>query len=96
MDLALRHNEATIACSEGAEPFRTSGTMALMFQFSLIPGVCPWALESPIVDAEYYRCWIGLRSHLSLNGRQAVNGSVTPSSGVLLGDNAVHEDGSND
>ncbi|KAG1334960.1 Homogentisate 1,2-dioxygenase [Cocos nucifera] len=63
--------EATIARGEDAEPFRISGTMAFMFESSLIPRVCPWALESPNVNADYYRCWIGLRSHFSCNGRQA-------------------------
>ncbi|XP_010916053.1 homogentisate 1,2-dioxygenase isoform X2 [Elaeis guineensis] len=79
--------EATIARGEDAEPLRISGTVAFMFESSLIPRVCPWALESPNVDADYYRCWIGLRSHFSCNGRQAVNSSLTANSGeVLLGD----------
>lgn len=37
--------------------------MAFMFESSLIPRICPWALESPHIDNDYYQCWIGLRSH---------------------------------
>ncbi|XP_008784438.2 homogentisate 1,2-dioxygenase isoform X2 [Phoenix dactylifera] len=72
--------EATIARAEDAEPCRISGTMAFMFESSLVPRICPWALESPNVDADYYQCWIGLKSHFSCNGRPEVNGSFTPSS----------------
>lgn len=37
--------------------------MAFMFESSLIPRVCSWALESPFIDHDYYQCWIGLKSH---------------------------------
>lgn len=39
--------------------------MAFMFESSLIPRVCPWALESQYLDRDYYQCWIGLKSHFS-------------------------------
>jgi homogentisate 1,2-dioxygenase len=56
--------EATI--SHGSkEPLRLSGTLAFMFESSLIPRVCRWALDSPCRDLDYYQCWIGLKSHFS-------------------------------
>lgn len=45
-----------------------------MFESYLIPRVCPWALDCPYLDANYYQCWIGLRSHFSSNNRSE-NGS---------------------
>ncbi|KAK9150318.1 hypothetical protein Syun_008627 [Stephania yunnanensis] len=57
--------EATVAQGENAGPFRITDTMAFMFESCLIPRVCPWALESPYLDHNYYQCWIGLRSHFS-------------------------------
>ncbi|KAL0546732.1 hypothetical protein IC582_016644 [Cucumis melo] len=55
--------EATIARGNDAGPHKISGTMAFMFESSLIPRVCSWALESPFMDHDYYQCWIGLKSH---------------------------------
>lgn len=43
--------------------------MAFMFESALIPRICPWALDSPFMDHDYYRCWIGLKSHF--NSREA-------------------------
>ncbi|KAJ4846351.1 hypothetical protein Tsubulata_021403 [Turnera subulata] len=60
--------EATIARGSDAGPYRIRDTMAFMFESCLIPRVCPWALESPFMDHDYYQCWIGLRSHFSLEG----------------------------
>ncbi|XP_047964297.1 homogentisate 1,2-dioxygenase [Salvia hispanica] len=57
--------EATIAMENEAEPKRISNTMAFMFESCLMPRVCPWALESPYMDHEYYQCWIGLKSHFT-------------------------------
>ncbi|KAF6158429.1 hypothetical protein GIB67_022026 [Kingdonia uniflora] len=57
--------EATVAKGENPGPFRITDTMAFMFESSLIPRVCPWALESPYMDHNYYQCWIGLKSHFS-------------------------------
>nr|CAD1822336.1 unnamed protein product [Ananas comosus var. bracteatus] len=70
--------EATVAPGEVTEPFRIRETLAFMFESSLIPRVCRWALESPYLDHDYYlespyldhdyyQCWIGLRSHFSCN-----------------------------
>ncbi|RRT43347.1 hypothetical protein B296_00038197, partial [Ensete ventricosum] len=67
--------EASIAVGENSEPVRLRGTMAFMFESNLIPRVCPWALDSPYLDANYYQCWIGLRSHFSSNNRSE-NGSL--------------------
>lgn len=66
--------EATIARGENAEPQRIDGTMAFMFESYLIPRVCPWALESPHRDPDYYQCWIGLRSHFSYKERESEDG----------------------
>ena len=57
--------EATISRADANEPFRLSGTLAFMFESSLIPRVCRWALDSPYRDLDYYQCWIGLKSHFS-------------------------------
>ncbi|KAF9588131.1 hypothetical protein IFM89_007607 [Coptis chinensis] len=57
--------EETVGNGKDAGPFRIRDTMAFMFESSLIPRVCPWALESPHMDHNYYQCWIGLRSHFS-------------------------------
>lgn len=57
--------QATIARGSEAGPYKITDTMAFMFESCLIPRICPWALESPFMDHDYYRCWIGLRSHFS-------------------------------
>lgn len=67
--------EATIARGANAEPHRIRDTMAFMFESSLIPRVCPWALESPYRDPDYYQCWIGLRSHFSGAMKLEANGN---------------------
>lgn len=51
--------------ADANEPWRLSGTLAFMFESALIPRVCPWALDSPARDLDYYQCWIGLKSHFS-------------------------------
>ncbi|KAK6134660.1 hypothetical protein DH2020_031585 [Rehmannia glutinosa] len=57
--------EATIALGNEAGPRPISNTMAFMFESCLMPRVCPWALESPYMDHDYYQCWIGLKSHFA-------------------------------
>jgi homogentisate 1,2-dioxygenase len=57
--------EATIARGNEAGPQRIADTMAFMFESCLIPRVCTWALESPLMDHDYYQCWIGLKSHFT-------------------------------
>lgn len=57
--------EATIARGKDAGPFRITNTMAFMFESCLMPRICPWALDSPSIDHDYYQCWVGLRSHFS-------------------------------
>lgn len=44
-----------------------------------MPRVCPWALESPYIDHEYYQCWIGLKAHFTCesiggDGQEVDNG----------------------
>lgn len=38
-------------------------TLAFMFETSLTPRVTPAALGSPCIDRDYYKCWVGLKSH---------------------------------
>ncbi|PIA57977.1 hypothetical protein AQUCO_00500124v1 [Aquilegia coerulea] len=57
--------EETLRSGSDAGPHRIADTLAFMFESSLIPRVCPWALQSPHMDHNYYQCWIGLRSHFS-------------------------------
>lgn len=61
----------TVARGNEAGPFKIKDTMAFMFESCLIPRVCPWALESPFMDHDYYQCWIGLRSHFTGRGTNA-------------------------
>jgi homogentisate 1,2-dioxygenase len=50
-----------------------------MFESSLIPRVCRWALDSPCRDLDYYQCWIGLKSHFSHdNGATASEPAASP------------------
>nr|GEX02880.1 homogentisate 1,2-dioxygenase [Tanacetum cinerariifolium] len=57
--------EATIARGSDAAPHRIKDTMAFMFESCLMPRICPWALDSPSIDHDYYQCWIGLKSHFN-------------------------------
>ncbi|XP_022753311.1 homogentisate 1,2-dioxygenase isoform X3 [Durio zibethinus] len=57
--------EATIARGNEAGPQKITDTMAFMFESCLMPRTCPWALDSPFRDRDYYQCWIGLKSHFS-------------------------------
>lgn len=61
----IKFYQATIAQGNEAGPKRISNTMAFMFESCLMPRVCPWALESPYMDHDYYQCWIGLKSHFT-------------------------------
>ncbi|XP_010537038.1 PREDICTED: homogentisate 1,2-dioxygenase [Tarenaya hassleriana] len=74
--------EATIARANEMVPSKITDTMAFMFESSLIPRVCNWALESPVLDHDYYQCWIGLKSHFS---RLGIDDEVT--------DDGVHKQG---
>eukprot|EP00775_Hariotina_reticulata_P013327 gene13327-13456_t len=42
-------------------------TLAFMFETSLTPRVTPAALGSPCIDRDYYKCWLGLKSHFDRN-----------------------------
>uniref|UniRef100_A0A0C9RS29 Homogentisate 1,2-dioxygenase n=1 Tax=Wollemia nobilis TaxID=56998 RepID=A0A0C9RS29_9CONI len=72
--------EATIAGGDDAKPTKIKDAMAFMFESSLIPRITPWALSSPHVDHDYYKCWIGLKSHFSnenvVENRQLENGQL--------------------
>eukprot|EP00252_Welwitschia_mirabilis_P024120 TRINITY_DN7032_c0_g1_i1.p1 TRINITY_DN7032_c0_g1~~TRINITY_DN7032_c0_g1_i1.p1 ORF type:complete len:464 (+),score=71.45 TRINITY_DN7032_c0_g1_i1:262-1653(+) len=54
--------EKTIADGD-AKPCKIKDTMAFMFESSLVPKITQWALKSPYLDKDYYKCWIGLKSH---------------------------------
>ncbi|KAJ4726393.1 homogentisate 1,2-dioxygenase [Melia azedarach] len=70
--------EATIAHGNEPGPHKITDTMAFMFESCLIPRICPWALESPFLDHDYYQCWIGLRSRFSSEGTDYErNGELT-------------------
>ncbi|XP_020592921.1 homogentisate 1,2-dioxygenase [Phalaenopsis equestris] len=57
--------EKAIERGEDAGPYKIKDTLAFMFESSLLPHICTWSLESPCRDADYYQCWIGLKSHFS-------------------------------
>jgi homogentisate 1,2-dioxygenase len=40
-------------------------SLAFMFEAHLTPRVTPAALGLPCIDRDYYKCWMGLRSHFS-------------------------------
>mmetsp|Transcript_38273 Transcript_38273/g.85231 ORF Transcript_38273/g.85231 Transcript_38273/m.85231 type:complete len:494 (+) Transcript_38273:149-1630(+) len=40
-----------------------TNTLAFMFETTMTPRVTPQAMASPCIDRNYYRCWMGLRSH---------------------------------
>lgn len=60
--------QATISRGNEAGPYRITDTMAFMFESFLMPRICPWAIESPFMEPDYYQCWIGLKSHFSREG----------------------------
>ncbi|KAL0906196.1 hypothetical protein M5K25_024670 [Dendrobium thyrsiflorum] len=63
--------EKAIERGEDAGPYKIKDALAFMFESSLLPHICTWSLESPYRDADYYQCWIGLKSHFSTeNGRK--------------------------
>ncbi|KAI3994872.1 hypothetical protein MKX01_037423 [Papaver californicum] len=68
--------ETTVGCGTDETPSKITETMAFMFESSLIPRVCPWALESPHMDHNYYQCWIGLKSHFSHKGSDCYNKEI--------------------
>eukprot|EP00898_Chlorokybus_atmophyticus_P004118 jgi/Chlat1/4707/Chrsp30S04759 len=43
-------------------------TLAFMFETNFTPRVTEFALTSPHLDKDYYKCWLGLRSHFNENG----------------------------
>ncbi|KAJ7527699.1 hypothetical protein O6H91_16G067200 [Diphasiastrum complanatum] len=56
--------EKTVAGEDDSKPSKVSeDTLAFMFESSLTPKITPWAFNSPDIDPDYYKCWIGLRSH---------------------------------
>ncbi|KAG9159501.1 hypothetical protein Leryth_022752 [Lithospermum erythrorhizon] len=57
--------ETTISLGNEVGPRRMGDTLAFMFESSLITRACPWALDSPLMDQNYYQCWIGLKSHFT-------------------------------
>ncbi|KAI3910088.1 hypothetical protein MKW98_031229 [Papaver atlanticum] len=68
--------ETTVGHGTDETPSKITETMAFMFESSLIPRVCPWALESPRMDHNYYQCWMGLKSHFSHEGSDCYNKEI--------------------
>jgi homogentisate 1,2-dioxygenase len=56
--------EACIRQQQQQQPSHLGhNTLAFMFETSLTPRVTPAALGSPCIDRDYYKCWVGLKSH---------------------------------
>uniref|UniRef100_A0A7S0R9Z4 homogentisate 1,2-dioxygenase n=1 Tax=Chlamydomonas leiostraca TaxID=1034604 RepID=A0A7S0R9Z4_9CHLO len=52
------------AICDGAEaPAHLGAALAFMFETNFTPRVTPAALGSPCIDRDYYKCWMGLKSH---------------------------------
>ncbi|KAF5830236.1 RmlC-like cupin domain-containing protein [Dunaliella salina] len=54
--------ESAIA-DELEEPQEIQGSLAFMFETNYIPRLTPAGLSSPCIDRDYYKCWMGLKSH---------------------------------
>jgi homogentisate 1,2-dioxygenase len=79
------------AIKEGAEQPAHLGrtTLAFMFETSLTPRVTPAALGSPCIDRDYYKCWVGLKSHFDRDWHAKQDmGSSSSSQQGLLGSNS--------
>jgi homogentisate 1,2-dioxygenase len=55
--------EASISQQQQQPSHLGHNTLAFMFETSLTPRVTPAALGSPCIDRDYYKCWVGLKSH---------------------------------
>jgi homogentisate 1,2-dioxygenase len=55
--------EASIGQQQQQPSHLGHNTLAFMFETSLTPRVTPAALGSPCIDRDYYKCWVGLKSH---------------------------------
>ncbi|KAG2501039.1 hypothetical protein HYH03_000858 [Edaphochlamys debaryana] len=58
-------------------------TLAFMFETSAIPRVTPAALGCPNVDRDYYKCWVGLKSHFDPSRRDPL--PAVPAGGKAAG-----------
>jgi homogentisate 1,2-dioxygenase len=58
--------EAAIS-SEDSPQHLGRDTLAFMFETHATPRVTAAALSSPSIDRNYYKCWLGLRSHFDRN-----------------------------
>ncbi|RZC46629.1 hypothetical protein C5167_039577 [Papaver somniferum] len=76
MGLVYGKYETTVSRGTDETPSKITETMAFMFESSLIPRVCPWALESPRMDHNYYQCWMGLKSYFSHEGSDCYNKEI--------------------
>lgn len=56
---------ATQAAADSGPKHLGHDTLAFMFETHFTPRVTPAALGSPCIDRDYYKCWMGLRSHFS-------------------------------
>lgn len=55
--------ESAILPSQEQPAHLARDTLAFMFETSLTPRVTPAALGSTCIDRDYYKCWLGLKSH---------------------------------
>ncbi|KIZ00241.1 homogentisate 1,2-dioxygenase [Monoraphidium neglectum] len=61
--------EAAVS-SEAEQPAHLGrDTLAFMFETSMTPRVTPAALGATNIDRDYYKCWVGLKSHFDRNWR---------------------------
>ncbi|KAG2428612.1 hypothetical protein HYH02_014313 [Chlamydomonas schloesseri] len=68
-------------------------TLAFMFETTAIPRITPAALGCPAVDRDYYKCWVGLKSHFdptALPGKAKLpghGGGAAPAAGPYANGN---------
>jgi homogentisate 1,2-dioxygenase len=55
--------EASLSQQQQQPSHLGHNTLAFMFETSLTPRVTPAALGSTCIDRDYYKCWVGLKSH---------------------------------
>ncbi len=71
--------EKAVAKDADVKPTRIPrDTLAFMFEVNLTPRVTEWALNAPTLDADYYKCWQGLKSHFDDNDAHQSAASIMP------------------
>lgn len=81
------------AASRGADAPSHIGrdTLAFMFETYVTPRVTPAALGAPNIDRDYYKCWLGLKSHFT-HPELPVCGSAAGTSAALAGQGVKSRD----